>query len=233
MSSSKYPFKRADFTSKWRMIHCFAQAVAITIRTTTISATGAYVSHKSMSGLWRFPNRKGRANNRSNVPSYFLLTFRTSLDGKHFAPREGSTISHVPSSRRGSSSSAIAISHRSLLGEARADLRDGESDPDVSRIWQVCTAIGMRTSGSWVEWHLRVSAGNALHSFGDLRAREEDRGCKEGYSELDCTSSTPLPSAPISISGSASNPSEPMLSSCSLSTAPSWSSSKSGMSMAF
>jgi hypothetical protein len=35
---------------------------------------------------------------------------------------------HVPASRRDSSSSVIAISHRSRLGEAREDLRDGESD---------------------------------------------------------------------------------------------------------
>jgi hypothetical protein len=101
-----------------------------------------------MAGLCKFPNRTRRAFLRSNVPSEFRLTLRTSLDEKIFAPLGGSTTSNVPASRRDSSSSAIAISHRSRLGEARADLRDGESDSDVSRMLQVCPAIGIRTSAS-------------------------------------------------------------------------------------
>jgi hypothetical protein len=41
---------------------------------------------------------------RSNVPSEFRLTLRTSLDGKIFAPLGDSRTSHVPASQRDSSS---------------------------------------------------------------------------------------------------------------------------------
>ena len=87
-----------------------------------------------MSGLCKFPNRTSLALRRSKVPSEFLLTLRTSLDGNVLAFLGTSTMSHVPASRRDSGSSAIAISHRSRLGELRADFSDGESDSDISRM---------------------------------------------------------------------------------------------------